>query len=87
MKTNNKQTNHFQQQLLKKTSKWLLPFCLFAFLPLTLSAQEEVILDDDDDEIIVTDEEGNEVEIEFPEAMNYDNGGTPAVGNDMVHED
>jgi len=56
----------------KKMVKWCLPVYLLAFMPSTLHAQ--IVEDDDldDDEITVTDEEGNEEEIEFPEAMTYD---------------
>jgi membrane-bound lytic murein transglycosylase D len=51
----------------------VLPFCLFVSLPLSIQAQQETTDEEiDDDEIIVTDDEGNEVEIEFPEAMTYD---------------
>ena len=63
-------------QTIQKANRWLkgvLPFCLFASLPLSIQAQQETTDEEiDDDEIIVTDEEGNEVEIEFPEAMTYD---------------
>ena len=56
--------------LAKSAVKWFLPFCLFAFMPLSAVAQEEIDIDEDD--IIVTDEEGEEEVIEFPEAMSYD---------------
>ena len=48
-------------------------FGMLASLPMAATAQD-VIDDDDvtDDEITVTDEEGNEEEIDFPEAMTYD---------------
>ena len=63
-------------QTIQKANRWLkgvLPFCLFVSLPLSIQAQQETTDEEiDDDEIIVTDEEGNEVEIEFPEAMTYD---------------
>ena len=61
--------------------KWFLPFYLFAFLPLSLSAQDVFDPDEDDeeeevevteDEVTITDEEGNEEVIDFPEAMTYD---------------
>ena len=52
--------------------KWFLPFCLFAFLPLTVSAQDDLDVDIDEDDIIVTDEYGDEEITEFPEAMTYD---------------
>ena len=63
-------------QTIQKANRWLkgvLPFCLFVSLPLSIQAQQETTDEEiDDDEIIVTDDEGNEVEIEFPEAMTYD---------------
>ena len=47
--------------------------CMMALMPFTAWAQIEVEDDViDDDEITVTDEEGNEEEIDFPEAMTYD---------------
>ena len=63
-----------------KMAKWIVPFCLFAFLPYSAQAQievddeddEEEVIEVDDDELVVTDDEGNEEVIEFPEAMTYD---------------
>ena len=63
----------YMSEVVRKLVRAVLPFYLFAFLPMVASAQ--VIEDDedmDDDEIVVTDEEGNEEVIEFPEAMTYD---------------
>ncbi len=64
---------------IKNQAKWLLSFCLL-LLPLSIQAQIETENDEEDDEeiivtddkITVTDREGNEEEIEFPEAMTYD---------------
>ena len=61
--------------LVNKVVKWVLPFCLLAFLPFNAMAQVEIEDDDDnddEDEIVVTDQKGNEEIIEFPEAMTYD---------------
>ena len=61
--------------LVNKVVKWVLPFCLLAFLPFNAMAQVEIDDDDDnddEDEIVVTDQKGNEEIIEFPEAMTYD---------------
>ena len=61
--------------LVKKVVRWVLPFCLLTFLPLTAMAQIEVDdedIGDDEDELVVTDQTGNEEIIEFPEAMTYD---------------
>ena len=41
--------------------KRVLPFCLLAFLPLGVCAQEDIDIDEDD--IIVTDEDGEECRI------------------------
>jgi membrane-bound lytic murein transglycosylase D len=62
-------------QLVNKVAKRIVPFCLFAFLPLSATAQA-VNNDDDEaedkDEIVLTDQDGKEEVIEFPEAMTYD---------------
>jgi membrane-bound lytic murein transglycosylase D len=61
------------REWVKNTVKRCLPFCLFAFLPLSTMAQSVNEDDEDDeDEIVVTDDKGNEEVIEFPEAMTYD---------------
>ena len=61
------------------TVKWFLPFCLLAFMPLTVTAQdviddeeEEEEIEVEDDDIIVIEDNGEEEVIEFPEAMSYD---------------
>ena len=53
--------------------KFKICSCMLALLPLSTWAQIEVEdINTTDDEITVTDEEGNEEEIDFPEAMTYD---------------
>ncbi len=55
--------------------KWLMPFCLFVFLPLAVQAQDVVDEEseaDENDEITVLDDSGKEEVIDFPEAMTYD---------------
>ena len=59
-----------KKNLVMGVVKRVLPFCLLAFLPLGVCAQEDIDIDEDD--IIVTDEDGEEEIIEFPEAMTYD---------------
>jgi len=61
--------------LVNKVVRWVLPFCIFIFLPFTAMAQIEADDEDDgddEDELVVTDQKGNEEIIEFPEAMTYD---------------
>ncbi|MBQ8066251.1 MAG: lytic transglycosylase domain-containing protein [Prevotella sp.] len=70
-------TKNNKYRLVTKAVNWFLPFYLFAFLPITASAQDIVDFADDEetieeDEITVTDQSGNEEVIEFPEAMTYD---------------
>ena len=69
----------YMAEVVRKLVRVVLPFYLFAFLPLAASAQineddddEEEVVATSDDEIIVMDQEGNEEVIEFPEAMTYD---------------
>ena len=69
-------------QRVEKTMKWIMPCCLFAFMPLSLQAQEVYEEDEDEDdteevvnendEITLTDAAGNEEVIDFPAAMTYD---------------
>ena len=58
-----------------KMTRRFLPFCLFACLPLSMQAQietdDETIETPVEDEVFITDDEGNEEEIDFPEAMTY----------------
>ena len=59
-----------KKNLVMGVVKRVLPFCLLAFLPLGVCAQEDIDIDEDD--IIVPAEDGEEEIIEFPEAMTYD---------------
>ncbi len=61
-----------KSEMTNQMVKWLLPFCLIAFLPLAVQAQDVVDETDQDDEITVLDDSGKEEVIDFPEAMTYD---------------
>jgi len=71
--------------LRKKTTclvRWVLPLCLFIFMPSTLYAQTEIEEEEEEeeveqvvneeDELMLTDAEGNEEVIDFPAAMTFD---------------